>query len=253
MTQSSRQLVIDQVIEVQAQHPNLELVADPSGKLILHGAVGFRIEHGGCVVEDTYDIELHVADDHPQSPPIVFETGNKIPKDFEHFMAAGNLCLGAPVEVRRRFAQHRTLIHFINDQVIPYLFAYSFKRDHGKLPFDELAHGHTGLLQYYAGHFGTDPITAMKFLKCLADDLAPPASRCPCRSGRKLAECHGPKLDELRPHYPARMFEIELRELIDIARQTNIDLPERSVLPKRMWKNRRRRWSRNRKAGKNRH
>jgi len=252
MTQSSRQLVIDQVIEVQAQHPNLELVEDPPGKLVLRGAVGFRIEHGDRVVEDSYDIELHVADDHPESPPIVFETGNRIPKDFEHFMAAGNLCLGAPIEIRRRFAQHRTLIHFINDQIIPYLFAYSFKRDHGELPFGDLAHGYTGLLQYYADHFETDPITAMKFLKCLADDLAPPASPCPCQSGRRLRDCHGPKLDELRPHYPAKMFESELRELIDAARRSNIDLPERSVMPKRMWRNRQRRWRKKQKAKRNR-
>lgn len=249
MTAGVEQLVIDQMFEVQAQHPGLELVADVSGKLIVRGAVGFHIEHEGHTVEDTYDIELHLPNDYPASPPTAFETGNKIPKEFDHFMAAGNFCLGAPVEVRRRFSRHRSLVGFINDQVIPYLFTYSFKRSQRRLPFGDLAHGYVGLLQYYAEHFGSDGITALKFLKYLADDIAPPASPCPCGSGDKLRDCHGAKLEELRPYYPAKMFESELRELIKEARQANIDLPEKSVMPKRMSKNRQRR-SRRRRRGK---
>ena len=54
-------------------------------------------------------------------------------------MEAGNFCLGAPIEVRRRFAGHKNLLRFIEDQVIPYLFSYSYKRDYGKLPFGELS------------------------------------------------------------------------------------------------------------------
>ena len=92
-------------------------------------------------------------------------------------MAAGNFCLGAPVEVSRRFAEHKNLLRFIEDPVIPYLFTYNYKRDHGKLPFGDLRHGAVGSLQYYTEFFETSPVEAMKLLKrlalCAYDDETP--------------------------------------------------------------------------------
>ena len=141
MDEGVEQLVIDQVNEAQSRYPNLELLRYSSGELRVRGCVGFSIEHNSHMIEDYYNLELMILDDYPASPPFVFEPEGKIPKDFGHFMAAGNFCLGAPVEVRRRFAEHKSLLRFIEDQVIPYLFTYSYKRDHGKLPFSDLWHG----------------------------------------------------------------------------------------------------------------
>ena len=234
------QLVYDQMAEVQSRHPNLELLRHTLGELWIRGGVGFLIEHDRHSIEDCYNLELRVPDDYPALPPIVFETEGKIPEDFGHFMEAGNLCLGAPVEVRRRFAEHKSLLRFIDDQVIPYLFAYSYKRDQGNLPFGELSHGIEGLIQYYAEFFEVAPIEAMKLLKCLADDFAPPLMACPCGENRKLQDCHGPKLDQLRPFLPVQQFEMELREMINCARAAKIRLPERKVLPKKMWKRKQR-------------
>ena len=157
-------------------------------------------------------------------------------------MTAGNFCLGAPVEVRRRFAAHKNLLRFIEDQVIPYLFTYSYKRDHGKLPFGDLWHGAEGLMQYYAEFFGTSPVEAMTLLKCLADDFAPPLMACPCGGGSKLRDCHGPKLTELRPYLSPKQFETELREMIKLVQAAGIRFPKSKVMPKRMWKQRERQW-----------
>jgi len=236
------QLVIDQVTEAQSRYPNLELLGYPSGGFRVRGCVGFSIEHNSHMVEDYYNLEFLILADYPASPPIVFEPEGKIPKDFGHFMAAGNFCLGAPVEVCRRFAEHKNLLRFIEDQVIPYLFTYSYKRNHGKLPFGDLRHGTEGLLQYYTEFFGSSPVEAMKLLKCLADDSVPPLMACPCGGGTKLRECHGPKLTELRPHLPAKQFENELREMMDLLRARGVQFPESKVLPKRMWRRRKRQW-----------
>ncbi|MHB1155867.1 MAG: SEC-C domain-containing protein [Phycisphaerales bacterium] len=233
--------MIAQMEEVQAKHEALELVQEGDGAMRVRGPVGFSIDHDGHKVTDIYQIELHIPDDFPNSPPTVYETDGKVASAFGHFMKAGNFCLGAPVEVRRRFAQHRTLIGFIDDQIIPYLFSYSHKRDHGELPFGDLDHGSTGLLDYYMEFFGTSGTTTLKFLKCLADNFAPPLGPCPCGSRRRLKDCHGPKLNELRPHYRPELFEAELRDMIDAAEAANVVLPEREVLPMRMWRNREKR------------
>ena len=224
--------------EVQARHPNLELLRDSSGSPWIRGGVGFSIEHNSLRVEDYYNLKFEIPDDYPASPPFVYETEGKIPKDFDHFMAAGNFCLGAPVEVRRKFAEHKNLLRFIDDQVIPYLFAHSYKRDYGEMPFGELWHGTDGLLQYYMKFFETSPVGAMKLLKCLADDFAPPLMACPCGGGRKLQDCHGPKLTELRPHLLPNQFETELVEMIKLARAAGIRFSESKVRPKRIYKKR---------------
>ena len=232
----SEQIVINQMTEVHARHPNLELLRYPSGALRIRGGVGFSIEQSSHTIEDCYQLDLDIPDDYPASPPIVYETEGKIPKNFGHFMAAGNFCLGAPVEVRRRFARHRNLLRFIEDQIIPYLFSYSYKRDHGILPFGERSHRTLGLIQYYNEFFETSLITSMKLLKCLVDDFAPSLMACPCGGGRNLRDCHGPKLTELRPHLLPKQFETELREMSKFVRAKGIQFPK----SKRMWKQRER-------------
>lgn len=240
-------LVIAQMTDVQAQHPGLELSLSPSDEFVVSGPVGFCVTHDGSTIEDRYDIEIRVHDEYPSWPPSVWEIGGKISDDYGHFMEAGNLCLGAPVEVRRRFAHNPTLFAFINDLVIPYLFTHAYSVEHGEPPYGELNHGTLGLLEYYMDHFGTRIIPTLKLLKCLADNFAPPLASCPCGSGRKLQDCHEPKLDELRPHYWPELFEKELREMIEMARMAEIDLPERDVMPKRMWQKREQRRRRKRK------
>jgi hypothetical protein len=232
------QLVADQMGEVQTEHPDLELVLSYSGEIIVQGAVRFSINLKGNTVKDEYHIEMVIPTDYPDSPPTARETGNAIPDNFHKFIKSGNLCLGAPIEVRRAFAQHKTLLGFINLQVIPFLFSYSYFRDYGELPYGELAHGTPGLLDYYSTFFSVDFIKTMKLLKLLADDFAPPLMKCPCDSGKSLQDCHRHKLDELRPYYPPQAFAAELRNMITEAQKLGIHLPERDVMPRRMWKRR---------------
>lgn len=238
------QLVIDQMNEVQAEQPDLELILGHNSKLIVRGDVRFSIDHQGHTYKDTYQIEITILPDYPASIPTAKEIGGAVPIDFHHFPITGNLCLAAPVEQIRVFAQERTLRYYINRLVIPYLFSYTFFREHGELPHGELSHGLIGLIEYYSEFFAVMPITAMKFLKLLADNSAPQLMACPCESGRKLRDCHGPKLDELRPLLPPEHFEEDLREMITAAKVTNIKLPERDVMPKRMVHNLRRKQGR---------
>ena len=160
--------------------------------------IGFCMAHNSCTIEDTYQIEIHIPNDYPESPPTAFETGNKIDKSFEHFMADGSLCLGAPLEIRKNFLQHKSLLRFINEQLIVYLFAYSYKRDYGETPFGELAHGGTGIMQYYQDLLRVDDhVAVLGLLKVLADDSYRGHLPCPCGGGAILRRCHGQQLREL--------------------------------------------------------
>lgn len=235
------QLVIDQITEVQAEQPGLELVLEYTGEMIVRGDIRFSIDHNGRTYRDSYQVEIVIPSDYPASPPTVKETGGAVPADFHRFPKTGNLCLAAPVELVRVFTQERSLRHYINKLLIPYLFSYTHFREHGQVPHGELSHGLLGLLEYYREFFAVGPVTAMKLLKLLADNFAPPLMACPCNSGRKLQDCHGRKLDELRPLLPPEHFEKDLREMITLAQAADIKLPEQDVMPKRMLRNREKR------------
>ena len=235
------QLVIDQVTEVQAEQPELELILEPTGDMSIRGTVRFCIDHESRTYRDAYQIKITIPSDYPDSVPLVKETAGAIAAAFGHFLDTGDLCLAAPVELVRVFSRDRTLHSFIKQLLVPYLFSYTYYREHGQLPHGELSHGLAGLLEYYMEFFNTDPITVMKLLKLLADARVPPLMRCPCNNGRELQDCHGPKLDELSPLFPPSHFEAELRALVATAKARGVYLPERDVLPKRMWQNRQKR------------
>ena len=233
MDQNTKQLVIEQVIEAQSRHPALELRYRPHELLCVHGKVGFAIDHDLGTTTDCYSLAMGIPDEYPDSPPIVFETEKRIPDEFQHFMAAGNLCLGAPVEVKLKFAAHRNLLKFIDSQVIPYLYSYSHLRDYGNLPFGERQHGARGLLQYYTDFFEVEEIQTMQLLKYLAEGFTPPSMDCPCESGRQLKNCHGEKLALLGSQFPVQHFESELRDMIKFQQSICVKLPRGRVTPKR--------------------
>lgn len=235
------QLVIDQVTKVQVEQPALELVLAYTGEMVVRGTVRFSIDHGGRAYKDSYEVEITIRSDYPASMPTVKETAGAIPADFHRFIKTGDLCLAAPVELVRVFAQDHTVRHYINRLLIPYLFSYTYFREHGQLPHGELSHGLLGVLEYYQEFFAVGPLTAMKLLKLLADSFAPPLMPCPCNSGGRLQDCHGPKLNKLRPLLPSEHFARDLRKMITMARSANIPLPEREVTPKRTLRNREKR------------
>jgi len=243
MEQQALDLIKAQVEEVQSQHPDFELVVLESGEPEATGTLAFDIEHDGQRVRDTFEVRVRFPDDYDASPPYVWETGGKIPSEFGHFMKAGNLCLGAPVELTKNFSTHRNLLRFLNEQVVSYLFSYAYKRDHGTMPFGELDHGYLGLLPYYQEEFRAPLVSTLKLLKSLADNFMPPEGRCACGGNVTFRQCHGPQLAKLLAHHSPEAFEAELRgmlkllqmpEIAEVLAERRIVIPLRAVTPKRV-------------------
>ena len=204
-------LLVAQVCEAQDKYPALGLLVSDDGTYLVRGTVRFQVPYGGEETCGEYDIELEIPRDYPDTPPTAWETGGMIPETFHRFSDTGHLCLSAPVEVNRAFAHHRTLFGFVDQQVVPHLFSYSYFAKHGKMPFGELAHGANGLLDYYNAFFGqTDDLVSLAILELLARGECPELLDCPCGSLRSLGECHGPRMQELTRYYSPRDFYDEL-------------------------------------------
>ena len=223
--------VARQMAALQRRHPDLALIRRGSGRLVVGGTLGFVMGHEGRTVEDEFDVELRIPPDFPASPPNVYEVAGRL-DGFDHLFEDGRLCLGAPVEVRMRFAERPSLLCFTEDLVVPFLFAFSYKARYGKMPFGELAHGVEGILDYYNRFFETPTEQTVSLLKCLVHehDSRIALGKCPCGSGRKLKRCHGSELSKLRSHQTAEETEGLLKAMVSASRSAGCG--KRPLLPR---------------------
>lgn len=161
--------------------------------------VWFVMEHKVRAIEDRFNIELRIPEDYPKTPPNAYETGDRL-NGYHHLFTDGRLCLGAPVEVCKQFAMQPTLLSFVEELVVPFLFSFSYERQYGEMPFGELAHGGEGLLDYYVDFFRTSEEKTISLLIYVAVDNRNRHGSCPCGSGRRLENCHGPSSRSNAPY-----------------------------------------------------
>lgn len=239
-------------MDAQGRHPGLALQQHGAGEYRVTGSIGFHVDYEGEAYEDDYDLTIEFPQNYPEKAPKAYDYGHRIPTEFDHvFPDTRALCLGAPVEVNRVFARRRTLTHFLEELVEPYLFAATYTVRKGQPPYRCLPHGGLGLLDYYSGTFDTDELRTMKVLKVLADGRRLGRWPCPCESGKRVNQCHGEVLTALQPHQSAREFELELNLIVESARRIGHFYPAKEVRPRsflrsREQSSRRRAWKRRR-------
>ena len=180
-----------------------------SGKLIF--SANFQFQR----IDDEYIIEVIIPDTYPDSLPTVREKGNKISRDF-HKYRDDSLCLGASLAIKLKFAKQPTLLGFIENCVIPYLYSYSYKCMYGYLPFGELSHGWLGVLEYYKDLFDINDVrTILRLLKILAHDKYKAHSRCPCGSRKRMRDCHGNLFKKLIPLQPTMNYFEDYQAILE--------------------------------------
>jgi len=190
--------------ELKILYRQLTLVEHSNGNWMLLDYLAFRADYGlKPIIEDGFHVDIDIPATYPNDIPTVKEVGGRIPDDF-HRNANGVLCLGLPIQVKRKFLTQPTLLNFITSCLIPFLYSYSYFEKFGKMPFGEVAHGVPGLISGYKKEFGTNDILIVyRLMKYLCDYSYPGFDLCPCNSGKRLFECHGEKIMELKQlQYP---------------------------------------------------
>lgn len=175
-----------QYLELRSKYPYLFL-EKKNEEYSIYGTI-FIENHE---IKDQYEIEIQVPVDYPNKVPTVKETGSKIASTFHHY-SDGTLCLEAPFTVHEVFRANETLIHFVDDLLLPYLYSHSYYLKYGKLPFGEHAHGAEGIFEDYKRRFQlTDDSSILRLIQILAEKTYRGHNLCPCGSKKKLRDCHG--------------------------------------------------------------
>lgn len=213
-------VVKEHFAEAKAKYTGLTLTFKEESASIT-GALAFKATYNDVCIADTYDVEIIPPSDYPNTPPTAKETGGKIPDDF-HKYPNGNLCLAAPLEVRKQFNRQPDIIGFIERLLVPYLYSFSHKLKYNYLPYGELSHGGPGLfesyrelLESYKSKFRvTSDMGVMSLLKILAEDNYRGHMDCPCGATTNIRKCHGTVLLELKKQQTKKYFFEEYFNLL---------------------------------------
>jgi len=160
--------------------------------ITLSGDLAFEVSASGCpTLSDKFEIAIFIPKEYPEKLPLVWSDGCRIRKDFEHINSDGSFCLAVPIEERSTFDRSPTLLGFIDNLVVPFLYGYAYWEKFGAMPFDERSHGAAGLLEYYLDIYSTsNKVTVLKGVYGLVRFGYKPHEKCPCGSGKKVLRCH---------------------------------------------------------------
>lgn len=227
-------LIRQQFEELVGIFPGLTLCQNAPRRWVIRGALSFSATFRDVTISDAFSILILLPNDYPDSPPAVQETGGRIPADF-HQYGDRTLCLGAPVEVYRRFKADPRLVAFVKTLVVEYLYGYVYLEKYGTLPFGELSHGCQGIREYYQDAFSTDDVRiALALLKVLADGVYRGHHTCPCSSGKILRKCHGPILLDLLKHQPKERFFRDATNILYSLKESELEDFDWKLLPKQL-------------------
>jgi len=151
-------------------------------------------------VRDRYQVEITLAKDHSKSLPVVREPGGRIPRSPDrHMNADGTACVLLADERWKSWPVGAPLLQFLSGPLHDYFVCQSVVEAGDPWPMPQLPHGAAGVRLYYREILGTEDEGVMVgYLSCLAAAQLKGHWDCPCRSGKRLRDCHLKAVLDLR-------------------------------------------------------
>jgi len=182
-----------QAAEIPLRFPKLSQAKDAAGRVIVRGEID--IVDRDCKYWESYNVEIHPVDEFPYRYPHVYEIGGKIPKigDWHIYDDTQRCCIDVEPEEIIKCSGGLSLPDFIQNEMLPYFFNQTFRRNEGYYPNGEYAHNVHGLFQYYDQLLQTqgDPRKTLQQLMYIQKIERPGRTfACFCGSGEKFRRCH---------------------------------------------------------------
>ena len=173
-------------------------------KYCFEGKFEFRAQRPGWdKIEESFKLKIEILNTFPKKSPRVFEIDHRIPLTREfHVNPDKSLCLGSPLRVLLSIKQDFPLRSFIDNCLVPYLYAVSVKLiKGGKFLMGELEHGESGVISDYMDLMGLNDEGVVKQALILVSMKKRTANKkhCPCCCGKRLGKCRTRiKINQLR-------------------------------------------------------
>ncbi|MGD9725510.1 MAG: hypothetical protein AB7Q01_08360 [Gammaproteobacteria bacterium] len=208
--------IVHQISEVAEKYQGLTTLIDSEVKVLLSGNLVFEASVDGLPsFTESFDIEIAIPSEYPAHLPSARETAGKLDPAYEHLYTDGTFCLAVPLEERRIFNQAPTLLGFIDNLVIPYLYSYRYKQRFGIYPFGDQPHGHAGIVKYYQDTLDiADDIALIAVISALLEYGYRGHHLCPCGSDRSLRSCHGEGIRRLAETHTIETLRIDFVALL---------------------------------------
>lgn len=180
-----------ETIQVVSEYPLLKTEIHPNGNIHLTGLIELKDDMDNLI--EVYNIDVYPTNKYPYRYPFVFEIGGKVPRNINWhvFEDSGNCCLGSIPEEISRCSKGITLLWFLNEIVVPYFYAQTFRRENGYF-LNERPHGIDGDIDFYYEVLKTRDLKKnLQYLEYIKTNPKPErTSSCFCGSGEKYRKCH---------------------------------------------------------------
>lgn len=226
--------VESEIEELTVVHRGL-VRADDGDRIVLSGPLTFEASADGFeTVTDRFDIGLAIPADYSETLPVAREIAGRIERTYDHIYTDGTLCLAVPIEERRIFWEQPTLLGFVNNLVVPYLYSYGHWKRTGEYPFGDQPHGSEGILQHYLESTDLPDETAiLAALSHLFEHGYRGHHPCPCGSGTRVRKCHGPLLHTLQDRHTEATLQTDFIAILDACitriKKGDLSLPDTLV------------------------
>jgi hypothetical protein len=210
---------------LKANYPSLE----PTAPGVLEGNLKFRMLHAdglnyikpngpmltakrasGTYIIDNYSVKVQWK--NHSFFPNVYETGGRIEQvakakskdmlDMHIHTSSGSLCLAGTLDLIEAFINKCSLQRYIEEFLIPYLFAQTHYAATGDWLWGELSHDFWGHLELLGRHPNPRLAEIQATFKLIVDRVGPEIAAklfsvrcrwhhpCPCGSGSRNSDCH---------------------------------------------------------------
>jgi hypothetical protein len=199
---------------MRSAYPELTPILS-ANTLFFQGLFEVKDEHSTSAPFKPFELEIELPNNFPAAFPVVRETAGRVPRTIHrHVFTDGTACVGTLVDLWQRYENSCHLVTFIGNEVRDWCVYQLCRENKVPYPHGERMHGVLGIFQSLYDLFGTkQPSVVFAYLNVLRRQHISGHQQCPCGSGKRLRDCHGPKFQELHRYITPRRAEELLNQL----------------------------------------
>lgn len=204
-----------QANELRAVYSALELFGKPYGPWKIIGPLRFTATYNNVTLTKTIPVIISIPSNFPKQLPTIREHLSSLITSFPHVNTDDkSFCLGTPIDLKIRFSKNPTLLFFVEEFLIPFLYSAFYWLENGEMPFPDRDHGPLGLLQDYCSRFLVhDPDAVLSFLRILSNNQFVYEGLCPCSSRKSFNDCHANVLKNISAYQTFSEFDSDRRSI----------------------------------------